>query len=89
MASSIDRLQEDGITVILIGFPQQNFAWDQESVDATRKYNEAMRKLAQENRFILQMFSMFIRRLVSGKICLKMCILIFCAALLNGGIICI
>lgn len=50
MASSIDRLQEDGITVILIGFPQQNFAWDQKFVDATKKYNEAMRKLAQEKQ---------------------------------------
>lgn len=53
MASSIDRLQGEGITVILIGFPQQNFAWDQESVDATRKYNEAMRKLAQEKQVYL------------------------------------
>ena len=38
-----------GVDVILIVFCQQNMTWDQENVEATKLYNEALKEIADRN----------------------------------------
>ena len=48
LENAVDTLQQNGIDVILIGFPQQNMTWDMEDMNATRLYNEALKELAEQ-----------------------------------------
>lgn len=44
--NAVDVFQQNGIDVVLVGFPQQNMTWDIENVDATNLYNEALKDIA-------------------------------------------
>ena len=48
LENAVDTLQQNGIDVILIGFPQQNMTWDMEDMNATRLYNAALKELAEQ-----------------------------------------
>lgn len=47
IANAVDTLQRNGIDLILIGFPQQNMTWDLENMEATRRYNDALKEVAE------------------------------------------
>ena len=47
LENSADLLQQNGIDMILIGFPQQNMTWDMENMEATRLYNEALKDISE------------------------------------------
>ncbi len=62
MESAVDALQENGIDVILIGFPQQNMTWEEESVEATKLYNEALKDVAgRKNVYFADVYDIFDR----------------------------
>ena len=58
--SAVDALQEQGIDVILIGFPQQNMTWNAEDVEATKLYNEALKAIADsKNVYFADVYDIF------------------------------
>ncbi len=62
MESAVDILQENGIDVILIGFPQQNMTWEEENVEATKLYNEVLKDIAgRKNVYFADVYDIFDR----------------------------
>lgn len=60
--SAVDALQEQGIDVILIGFPQQNMTWEEENVEATKLYNEVLKDIAgRKNVYFADVYDIFDR----------------------------
>lgn len=46
---SVIQFKENNINVIIVGFFQQNTEWDCENVDATIKYNNALKEISKRN----------------------------------------
>ncbi len=46
---SVIQFKENNIDVIIVGFFQQNTEWDCENVDATIKYNNALKEISKRN----------------------------------------
>ena len=63
--NAVDTLQQNGIDVILIGFPQQNMTWDMEDMGATGFIMRLYLILQFGRMFILPMCMIFLKR--SGK----------------------
>ena len=60
MENAVNTLQQNGIDVILIGFPQQNMTWDMEDMGATRLYNEALSDIAdRKNIYFADVYDIF------------------------------
>lgn len=60
LESFITLLRNKGIEIVLVGFFQQNQSWNIENPSLTKKYNNALRKIASKHKiFFADIYSVF------------------------------